>query len=50
MSIAIDYIEIARELIGLQQSLQADLPYHINLVDAIGADENANSRIIASIL
>lgn len=50
MSISIGYIEIARELIGLQQSLQADLPYHINLVDAIGADENANSRIIASIL
>ena len=46
----IDYIDIARELISLQQHLQADLPYHINLVDAIGADENANSRILAGIL
>lgn len=50
MSISFNYIEIARELISLQQSLQADLPYHINLVDAIGADENANSRILASLL
>ena len=50
MNISMDYIEIAHELIGLQQSLQADLPYHINLVDAIGVDENANSRIMASIL
>ena len=46
----IDYIDIARELVSLQQHLQADLPYHINLVDAIGADENANSRILAGIL
>ena len=50
MDIAADYISIARELIDLQQRLQADLPYHINLVDAIGADENANSRILAGIL
>lgn len=49
MNITADYISIARELIGLQQRLQTDLPYHINLVDAIGADENANSRILASI-
>ena len=47
MNITTDYIAIARELIDLQQCLQADLPYHINLVDAIGADENANSRILA---
>lgn len=50
MTASIDYITIARELIGLQQRMQADLPYHINLVDAIGADENANSRILAGIL
>ena len=50
MNISIDYISLAREIIGLQQHLQADLPYHINLVDAIGADENANSRILAGIL
>ena len=50
MNITTDYIAIARELIDLQQRLQADLPYHINLVDAIGADENANSRILAGIL
>lgn len=50
MGFSIDYIETARELICLQQSMQADLPYHINLVDAIGADENANSRILASLL
>lgn len=50
MNITTDYIAIARELIGLQQCLKADLPYHINLVDAIGADENANSRILAGIL
>ena len=50
MSITTDYIYIARELIDLQQRLQAELPYHINLVDAIGADENANSRILAGIL
>jgi len=50
MNITIDYIKIARELIDLQQSLQADLPYHLNLVDVIGADENANSRIMAGIL
>ena len=50
MSITTDYISIARELIDLQQRLQAELPYHINLVDAIGADENANSRILAGIL
>ena len=50
MDITADYISIARELIDLQQRLQADLPYHINLVDAVGADENANSRILAGIL
>ena len=50
MNITTDYIAIARELIDLQQRLQTDLPYHINLVDAIGADENANSRILAGIL
>ena len=50
MNISIDYISLAREIIGLQQHLQADLPYHINLVDAIGVDENANSRILAGIL
>ena len=50
MDITADYISIARELIDLQQRLQAELPYHINLVDAIGADENANSRILAGIL
>lgn len=50
MNITTDYIAIARELIDLQQRLLADLPYHINLVDAIGADENANSRILAGIL
>lgn len=46
----IDYLDFARELIALQDRLQADMPYHINLVDAIGADENANSRILAGIL
>ena len=46
----IDYIDTARELIDLQQRLKADLPYHMNIVDAIGADENANSRILAGIL
>ena len=50
MSLFINYIETAHELISLQQSLLADLPYHINLVDAIGADENANSRILANLL
>lgn len=45
-----DYIDFARDLISLQQTLRADMPYHINLVDAIGADENANSRILAGIL
>ena len=50
MNITTDYIAIAWELIDLQQRLKADLPYHINLVDAIGADENANSRILAGIL
>ena len=46
----IDYINTAHELIDLQQRLKADLPYHMNIVDAIGADENANSRILAGIL
>lgn len=46
----IDYIDTARELINLQKQLKADLPYHMNIVDAIGADENANSRILAGIL
>jgi len=46
----IDYIDTARELLDLQQRQKADLPYHINIVDAIGADENANSRILAGIL
>lgn len=50
MSLFINYIETAHELISLQQSLLADLPYHINIVDAIGADENANSRILANLL
>lgn len=46
----IDYVDLARDVISLQQSLRTNLPYHINLVEAIGADENANSRILASIL
>ena len=46
----IDYINTAHELIDLQQRLKVDLPYHMNIVDAIGADENANSRILAGIL
>ena len=46
MNISLDYISLASEIIGLQQHMQADLPYHINLVDAIGAEQPTDAGLM----
>lgn len=38
------------ELIGRLQKLRSKLPYHINLIDELHADENAHTRILIKLL
>ena len=38
------------ELIGRLQKLRSKLPYHINLIDELHADENAHTRILVKLL
>lgn len=43
-------LEFLVEFGGIYDKEKADLPYHINLIDELHADENAHSRIFAKLL
>jgi len=42
--------ELSNSLISIYQKEKSELPYHINIVDLLRANENAHSRIFAELL
>lgn len=45
-----DFFQLLEEFTGRYKHLKEKLPYHINVIDELHVNENANSRILASLL
>lgn len=42
--------DLSSKLMQLYESNKAELPYHINVIDLLHANENAHSRILLQLL
>lgn len=46
----VEFFHLLEEFTGRYNNLKEKLPYHINVIDELHVNENANSRILASLL